>query len=127
MWLEIARPVTLLASILSLLVLVRTAFFGPDIEFSDRLYDTLCMFVIAAGFALLSGLTFPERDPLEHIPWYDRAFFAQYVKPTDPVQRLYRTFPVQVFCWTAGILLVLFLLNWYLQTHVVFLVRERHW
>lgn len=117
MWLELARPVTLLGTILSLLVLLRTAFFGPQIDFGDRVFNTLCVFVIAAGMALLSGLTFPERDPLEDIPWYDRSFYAQHLRPTDPILRLYRSFPVQIFCWTTAVLFVMFLINWYMQTY----------
>jgi hypothetical protein len=106
MWLELARPVTLIASFLSLLALLRTAFFGPDVEFQDRVYDTCCMFVIAAAFALLSGLTFREA------------------RGHASVSRIHETFPVRIFSWTAGILFVLFLVNWYLQAHYVFFYRD---
>ncbi len=117
MWLELARPVTLLGTILSLLMLLRTAFFGPEIDFGDRVFNTICVLVIAAGMALLSGLTFPERDPLEDIPWYDRGFYAQHMQSSDPILRLCRSFPVQIFCWTTAVLFALFLINWYLQTY----------
>ena len=113
MWLELARPVTLLASVLSLLVLTHTAFFGPEIEFQDRLYDTLCMFVIAAALAFLSGLTFREA-PNQH-----PAHGLSYDRGQDPILGLYQTFPVRIFCWTTGILFVLFILAWYLHTHFI--------
>ena len=115
MWLELARPITLLASVLSLLTLIRTAFFGPAVEFSDRLYDTCGMLVIAAAFAFLSGLTFPEAHGNGRGPSRDPNHPLAY----DPVMRLCQTFPVRVFRWTAGILFVLFLLNWYLQLHYI--------
>lgn len=117
MWLELARPVTLLGTILSLLMLLRTAFLGPEIDFGDRVFNTLCVLVVAAGCAFLSGLTFPERDPLDDIPWYDRRFYAERMRSTDPILRLYRSFPVQIFCWTTAVLFVLFVIDWYLQTY----------
>jgi hypothetical protein len=124
MWLELARPITLLASILSLLALTRTAFFGPDIEFPDRVYNTLCMFFIAAAFAILSGLTFREtygrrrygRGYLEN-PRFRRGYWPDYPADSDFIQRLYQTFPMKVFCFTSAVLFVLFLLNRYLQVY----------
>jgi hypothetical protein len=30
-----------------------------------------------------------------------------------------RTLPVQIFCWAAGLLLVLFAVSWYLETYCI--------
>ena len=41
MLLELARPVTLLASMISLLAVFHTAFLGSETSFQQRLYDSL--------------------------------------------------------------------------------------
>jgi hypothetical protein len=99
MLLELAKPVTLLSCILSLLAVFHTAFLGAEIDIRERIYNSLGVLVIAAGISLLSGLAFREK--------------ARNTRITD-------TFPIQIFCWTTGAMLILFLLAWYLETHCIF-------
>jgi hypothetical protein len=103
MLLELARPVTLLASMLSLLAVFHTAFLGPEVDIEQRIYDSLCLLVIAAGISLLSGLTFREQRPDARVDG-----------------RITDTFPVQVFCWATGTMLVLFVLAWYMEANCIF-------
>ncbi len=109
MFLELARPVTLLASMLSLLAVFHTAFLGSETSFQQRLYDSLGVLLLAAGISLLSGLTFSEGK--DH--------------PLAASPHLTSTFPVKLFFWTTGIMAVLFLLAWYLETHCIF-YRDIH-
>ena len=60
MLLELARPVTLLLSILSLLAVVHTAFFGQQTNIQQRMYGSLLWLALAAVVSLLSGLTFRD-------------------------------------------------------------------
>jgi hypothetical protein len=110
MLLELARPVTLLASMISLLAVFHTAFLGSEADFSQRVYDAVEMLLIAAGVSLISGLCFLEG--------------GRRRKAGDPYRfdgmRIAETFPMQVFCWTTGIMVALFLLAWYLETHCIF-------
>lgn len=104
MLLELARPVTLLASMISLLAVFHTAFLGSEADFHQRIFDSIGMLLIAAGFSMISGL----------------AFQAEPHKAGVPAPRITETFPVRVFCWTTSIIAVLFLLAWYLETHCIF-------
>jgi hypothetical protein len=104
MLLELARPVTLLASMISLLAVFHAAFLGSETDFRQRILDSLAVLLIAAGFSLISGLAFRAEPGRAH----------------TRTPRITETFPVQVFCWTTGIMAVLFLLAWYLETHCIF-------
>jgi hypothetical protein len=106
--LELARPVTLLCSMLSLLAVFHTAFLGPEISFSARIYDSVGMLLLAAGCSLVSGLTFREGG-----------------RDVNSLSHITETFPVRVFFWTTGIMAVLFLVSWYLETHCIF-YRDVH-
>jgi hypothetical protein len=115
--LELARPVTLLASMISLLAVFHAAFFGPEAAFPQRILDALGMLLIAAGVSLVSGLAFRAEYKVEH-----RGVDAHAPQSTP---RILETFPVQLFCWTTGIMIVLFILAWYLETHCIF-YRDIH-
>jgi uncharacterized membrane protein YdcZ (DUF606 family) len=108
MFLELARPVTLLASMLSLLAVFHTAFLGAETDFHQRLYDSLGTLLLAAGFSLISGLAF-AHPVCPHL-----------VHQSNPKKRIAETFPMQVFFWTTGVMLAIFLLAWYLETHCIF-------
>jgi hypothetical protein len=116
--LELARPVTLLCSMLSLLAVFHTAFLGPQADYSQRIYDSVGVLLIAAGFALVGGLVTlaDERETGARLRKAQR--IARGLRITD-------TFPVQVFCWTTGIMAVLFVVSWYLETHCIF-YRDIH-
>jgi hypothetical protein len=117
MLLELARPLTLLASMISLLAVFHTAFLGSETDMRQRLYDTLGMLLIAAGISLVSGLTFLNGRLQE----------SRYRSAArgDLSLRITETFPMQLFCWTTGIMAILFLLAWYLETHCIF-YRDIH-
>ena len=119
MLLELARPVTLLCSMLSLLAVFHTAFLGPETDYSTRIYDSLGVLLLAAGFSLIGGLVLEdERENGERLLKASRVNLRRELRITD-------TFPVQVFCWTTGIMAVLFVLSWYLETHCIF-YRDIH-
>jgi hypothetical protein len=111
---EIARLVALVLCMLSLCAVFHTAFLVPASDFSDfqqRTFDSLGMLAIAAGISLAGGLVFRESRP----------------HPDSAGARLASTLPVQVFCWVAGVMLLLFLISWYLETHIVFYRDIRIW
>jgi len=108
MVLELARPVALLCSILSLLGVFHSAFLEPAGDVEQRLVGSLGPLLLAAGMALLGGLTFQarRRGGANHRGEYGAS--------------LIETFPVRVFCWSVAGMAVLFLLSWYLETHCIF-------
>ena len=111
MLVEIAKPVAFIICILSLFALFHTAFLVRANDLEQTIYDSLGMLALAAGVSLASGLMFREATPGPH---------ASSV-------RLSSTLPVQMFCWASGIMLVLFVISWYLQTHCVFYRDIRIW
>lgn len=124
MLLELARPVALLGSMLSLLAVFHTAFLGSETDYLARMYDSLGVLLLAAGFSLLGGLAFLENGSADDAKnerrvgsrgARDRAHSSHGSAP-----RITETFPMQIFCWTTGIMAVLFLLSWYLETHCIF-------
>jgi hypothetical protein len=105
---------------LSLLAVFHTAFLGPETDYSTRIYDSLGVLLLAAGFSLVGGLVFQEdeRENDERGRTVHRVRLGRELRITD-------TFPVQVFCWTTGIMALLFVLSWYLETHCIF-YRDIH-
>jgi hypothetical protein len=108
MLLELAKPVTLLFCILSLLEVFHTAFLGTTIDIHRRVYDSLALLVLAAGISVISGLVFRES-------WRESSP-AQHLRE----MQLIETLPVRIFCWATGIMLGLFVAAWYLETHCIF-------
>jgi hypothetical protein len=104
MLVEVAKPVTLIACILSLLAVFHTAFLAPFPDIDQRIYDTLARLALAATTCLISGLIFRQTTP----------------QPHSGSTRLTATLPVQVFCWASGIMLILFVVSWYLESHCIF-------
>jgi len=142
MLLELARPVTLLGSILSLLLVFHTAFLGTETDIRQRMYDSLGVLMLAAALSILSGLTFREGggEPSEEsLRATRRVNQAPGWKPQPKLRlvadhgrllvsprrelRLAETFPVQVFLWSTAIMVVLFFLSWFLETYVLSLRR----
>jgi hypothetical protein len=104
MFVEVAKPITLLFSILSLYGVFHTAFLLPTTDVEQRLSESLGLLALAAGICLLSGLIFRE---------------APENKDTR-CDRLVATLPVQLFCWASTVMLILFLVSWYLESHCIF-------
>jgi hypothetical protein len=104
MFLDVARPVTLIGCILSLYALFHTAFLLPSTDMNQRIYDSLTLLALAAGISVIGGLVFRGA--------------AQ--EPGTGRARLTATLPVQVFCWASGTMLVVFVVSWYLGRYCIF-------
>jgi hypothetical protein len=104
MLVEVAKPITLLFSILSLYGVFHTAFLLPTTDVEQRLSESLGLLALAAGICLLSGLIFREAPE----------------NRDTRCDRLVATLPVQLFCWASTVMLILFLVSWYLETHCIF-------
>jgi hypothetical protein len=111
MLVEIAKPVLLTFCMIALYAVFHTAFLAPASDFGQRLYDSSALLVLAAGISFISGLIF--RDAPQ--------------RTAGTSSRVVGTLPVQIFCWASGIMLILFLLSWYLETHCVFYRDVRWW
>ena len=108
MVLELARPVALLCSILSLLGVFHAAFLEPTADVEQRLIGLVGPLLLAAGIALAGGLTFQARWP------------AGASLRSEYGASLIETFPVRIFCWSVIGMAVLFLLSWYIEAHCIF-------
>ena len=115
MLLELAKPVALLLCLLSLYALFHTAFLStgnpelllPNQALHDRIADSLLLFGLSAGICIVSGLLFREDA-------------------SEPHLSLSATLPLQLFYWATGIMLLLFIVSWYLETYCVF-YRSTSW
>ncbi len=101
MLLEVARPVALTLCLLSLFAVFHAAFLTPASGLQQRIWDSTELISLSAGICLASGLIFRESG---------RAGAGS----------LTSTLPVQLFCWAFGLILMLFLVSWYLETYCVF-------
>jgi hypothetical protein len=120
--LEIAKPVALVLCMLSLCSVFYTAFLAPASDLEQRIWDSLSLLSLAAGICLSSGLIFREEShaagEVRHAGGGLRhAGGGPSRAARDP---LLRTLPVQMFCWGAGLIVVLFAASWYLETYCVF-------
>ena len=104
MFAEVAKPITFLVCILCLCAVFNSAFLSSSIDLDQKICNSLVMLALAAAICLVSGMIF--RDAKEDRSSGKRALTA--------------TLPVQVFCWTSLIMVVLFVISWYLETHCVF-------
>ena len=111
MLLELAKPVVLVVCILSLYAVFYAAFLDPAINLDQRIWESLGLLALAGCLALASGLIF--RETLS-------ASSARNLRITA-------TLPVRMFCWATGLMLVLFLVAWYLETHCILYRDIRTW
>ena len=98
MLLDLAKPLALLLSMLSLYRVFHAAFLTTATTTAERGQDALARLALAAGVAVVGGLVFgaaTERPPFLH------------------------TLPVRLFCWAAAGILVLFVASWYIETYVI--------
>ncbi len=120
MVLDLLKPVSLLLSILSLLGVFHAAFLVPASTFEDRMLNGLLLLVVAAAISAVAGLLFREAE-IEAEARFDaefKAWFGAHTPPT-PAPALGDTLPVQVFCWSAAIMLILFAVSWYIETYCI--------
>jgi hypothetical protein len=101
---ELGKPVTFIFCILSLYALFMSAFLVPSSDMHQKICDSLSLLMLAAGMSLISGLIFVRATP----------------EPHAGKVRLVTTLPVQLFVWASSIMLVLFIVSWYLESHCVF-------
>lgn len=101
---DIAKLVTLIGCILSLHALFYTAFLTPSTDMNQKIYDSLAVLALAAGISLIGGLVFRADTRERH----------------GASAGIATTLPVQLFCWGAGIMLVVFVVSWYLDSHCIF-------
>lgn len=99
MLVEMAKPIALALCMASLCALFLTAVLAPANEVEHRLWDAVILLAMATGVCLSSGMLFREGRQ---------------------EQALLRTLPVQLLLWTVGLMLVLFVASWYLETYCVF-------
>jgi hypothetical protein len=104
MFAEIARPVTLVFCILSLYAVFDAAFLAVSIDVHQKIYESLIRLALAAAISLIGGLVFRDASQEPH---------AGSAPLTD-------TLPVQLFCWSSGVMLVLFVVSWCLETYCIF-------
>lgn len=101
MLLDLLRPLSFLAGILSLFPVLLSAFFVPGTHWEERLEMALLRVGFSAGICLLSG--------------------ALYARQSDSSsgrrQSVLSTLPVRVFLWALAGLSILFALTWYLDTY----------
>jgi hypothetical protein len=101
---EVAKPIALLLCLLSLCAVFHTAFLVPASDLHQTILDSLELLLLAAGISLVGGFIFCE---------------SATVSPTNS-KRIMTTLPVQVFCWAATTMLLLFVCCWYLESHCIF-------
>lgn len=101
---ELAKPFALLLCMLSLYAVFHTAFLIPASDLHSRIWDSLELLTLAAGIAVAAGLIFRDSAP----------------ESSASHASLASTLPVQIFCWTSGAIVFLFLASWYLENHFVF-------
>jgi len=104
MFVELAKPLALVFCILALYAVFHAAFLDPASDLQQRICDSLDRLALAAGISLVSGLIFREATP----------------EPCAGGRPLTATLPVQMFYWASGIMLVLFVVSWYLESYCVF-------
>lgn len=114
--LEFAKLAALLLCILSLYVVFRSlfltiedshTFLQPPQIFTNRMLDALLLIAISAAISFLGGIIFRESEP-------------------PPRPSLAGTLPLQMFGWSTSIMLAIFFLARFLETHYVFSPRV-HW
>jgi hypothetical protein len=115
--LEFAKLAALLLCMLSLYGVFRTLFFSfedphtillqPPEILTSRLLYALLLIVISAAISFLGAVIFRESEPRPH-------------------PSLTATLPLQMFSWSTGIMLTIFFLARFLESHYIF-TPKIHW
>jgi hypothetical protein len=118
-FLELARPVSLLACIFSLLAVFHAAFLGSETDIRQRILDVLAMLMMAFAISLASGLIMTQRrraDSGLHLVWPVTRTNAEVDFNFD---RVIESFPMRVFYWAVGLMAALFLAAWFIETYCI--------
>lgn len=98
--LELAKPAALMLCMAVLCSVFYTAFLEPANTSEQHLWDILSLLSLAAGICVASGMLFREAAGNE--------------------STLVQTLPVQIFLWAAGVMAVIFICAWFMETHLIF-------
>lgn len=101
MLIELSKPIALVMCLLSLCALFNAAFLHPASGMEQRMWDCLLLLSLAAGVSLSSGMIF--RESIE-----------------NGIEPILSTLPVQLFCWAAGTMALLFIASLYLEANGIF-------
>jgi hypothetical protein len=113
---EFAKLAALLLCMLSLYAVFRSLFlsienprpiFQQPQVFTNRVLDALLLISLSAAISFLGGIIFRESEPKPH-------------------SSLAATLPLQIFSWATSIMLTLFVLARFLETHYIFSPKV-HW
>jgi hypothetical protein len=113
---EFSKLGALLLCMLSIYGVFRTLFLSAEdphtflqspVVFTNRLLDGLLLIALSAAISLLGAIIFREAEPKPH-------------------PSLTATLPVQIFSWSTSIMLTLFFLARFLETHYIF-TPKFHW
>jgi hypothetical protein len=104
MLIEVAKPVVFVFCILSLYALFHAAFLNPASDLDQRVYESLSLLALAACISVAGALVFRQAA---------RASYSRRARLTS-------TLPMQLFVWASGVMLILFLVSLYLESHCVF-------
>ena len=113
---EFSKLAALLLCMLSVYAVFRTLFLNiedpniilqPPHVLTNRLLDALLLITISAAISLLGGVIFRESEPKPHAS-------------------LAATLPLRIFSWATSIMLTLFVLARFLETHYIFTPKV-HW
>jgi hypothetical protein len=106
MLVELTKPIALMMCLLSLCAVFNTAFLNPATGPEQKVWDCALLLSLSAGTCLTSGMIFREST-------------------TDGIEPVMKTLPMQVFCWAACAMVLLFLASWCLDAHCIFYRDER--
>jgi hypothetical protein len=104
---ELAKAVALILTIVSLYALLGSAFFAPGSPWQQRLLNSIETLAMSACVCFASGLLFSIPEAPGPTPY-------QILTRTLP-----RTLPVQLFFWSLGAMVLLFLLSRYVEVFYV--------
>jgi hypothetical protein len=108
MLLELLKPLSFLASLLSLYPVLLSAFFVPGTRWEERLAMALLRLALAGCICFTSGFLFAIPE----------------IGGSGAHEPILRTLPVRVFFCAVSGMAVLFALTWWLDTYYVPLLRH---
>ncbi len=103
MFRELAKAVALILTIVSIYALLGSAFFAPGSPWDQRLLNSVETLAMTACICLASGILFSVTEQ----------------SGPASARILMRTLPVQLFFWSLGGMVLLFLLSRYLEVYYV--------
>ena len=110
MLLELLRPLSFFAGMLSFYPVMLSAFFVPGTRWEERLYVALLRVAVSACICFASGLLYAHPAPNEPSASGEAA------------DRLLGTLPVRLFFSAVSGLTLVFALSWWLDTYYVPLI-----